>query len=114
MKAFGNVEVDSRKVYVRFGFGFNHNVEDVIALITTCERVKQIRGVTYLRKDRKEGDETRKAGVIAQEVEKVLPEVVIEQENGKSVDYGNMVSLLIEAIKEQQVQIEELKSKINN
>lgn len=40
MANFGNVEVDSRKVYVRFGFGFNHNVEDVIALLSTCEKVQ--------------------------------------------------------------------------
>ena len=40
MSNFGNVEVDSRKVYVRFGFGFNHNIEDVVALLATCEKVQ--------------------------------------------------------------------------
>lgn len=53
----------------------------------------------------------RQAGVIAQEVEQVLPEVVSESDEGiKSVSYGNMVALLIEAMKEQQRQIEELKA----
>jgi hypothetical protein len=52
-------------------------------------------------------------GVIAQELEKVLPSLVHETENGKSVMYSNMVGLLIEAIKEQQIQIDELKNKIN-
>jgi hypothetical protein len=52
-------------------------------------------------------------GVIAQETEKVLPEVVQQDGNGRySVAYGNIVGVLIEAIKEQQLQIEELKLKI--
>ena len=53
-------------------------------------------------------------GVIAQEIEKVLPEVVTTRSNGyKAVNYEKIVALLIEAIKEQQIQIDELKTKIN-
>ena len=53
-------------------------------------------------------------GVIAQEVEEILPEVVETNEDGtKSVSYGNIVGLLIEAIKEQQIRIEELEEKLN-
>ena len=52
-------------------------------------------------------------GVIAQEVEKVLPELVVESDGTKSVSYGNIVGVLIEAIKEQQVRIEELERKSN-
>ena len=52
-------------------------------------------------------------GVIAQEVEKVLPELVVENDGVKSVSYGNIVGVLIEAIKEQQVRIEELERKLN-
>lgn len=56
----------------------------------------------------------RYVGVIAQEILKVLPEAVSEDTNGHySVAYGNMAALFIEAIKEQQQQIEELKSIIN-
>ena len=70
-----------------------------------------IRGVTYNRNDIE--DAPRHSGVIAQEVEKVLPEVVQTDEDGiKTVAYGNMVGLLIEAIKEQQAQIDELKAKL--
>ena len=51
-------------------------------------------------------------GVLAQEIEKVLPEVVATRDNGyKAVKYEKIVPLLIEAIKEQQKQIDELKSK---
>ena len=52
-------------------------------------------------------------GVIAQEIEKVLPEVVTTRDNGyMAVRYEKIVALLIEAIKEQQLQIDELKSKL--
>jgi len=61
-----------------------------------------MRGVSFTKQAE------RGIGVIAQEVEKVLPEVVHEGEY-KSVAYGNMVGVLIEAIKEQQKQIDELK-----
>jgi hypothetical protein len=55
----------------------------------------------------------REMGVIAQEVEAVVPELVFTDENGlKSVAYANTVALLIEAIKEQQQQINELKGRI--
>jgi hypothetical protein len=88
-------------------------VKDNISIIDNAvDKVMQIRGVTFTRIDRAD-TERRHAGVIAQEVEVVLPEVVDTDEFGtKSVAYGNMVGLLIEAIKEQQKQIEELKRMI--
>jgi hypothetical protein len=53
-------------------------------------------------------------GVIAQEVMEVIPEVVLgSEETNYSVAYGNMVGLLIEAIKEQQAYINTLEDKIN-
>ena len=53
-------------------------------------------------------------GVIAQEIEEVLPEVVTTRENGyKGVRYEKITPLLIEAIKEQQKQIDELKAIVN-
>ena len=77
-----------------------------ISVITNAlSKVAAIRGVTFDR----EGQTDRKAGVIAQEVEAVLPEVVKTDELGyKSVCYGNMVSVLIEAIKELTERVEEL------
>jgi hypothetical protein len=89
-------------------------VKDNVTVIgNAVDKVMQIRGVTFTRNDRADTD-TRHAGVIAQEVEAVLPEVVSTDEFGmKSVAYGNMVSLLIEAIKEQQAQITELKRTID-
>jgi len=54
-------------------------------------------------------------GLIAQEVKNVVPEAVIEREDGfLGVNYGNMVAHLIEAIKEQQYQIVELKGEVDD
>ena len=70
-----------------------------------------MRGVEY---DRNDMDGQHQIGVIAQEIEKVIPEVVNQDENSglKSVSYGNITAVLIEAVKEQQKQIEELKQEI--
>ena len=80
------------------------------------DKVLKLRGVRFNKTEK--GDPDKKyIGVIAQEVEEILPEVVkkADDERGTlSVDYGNMVGLLIEAIKDQQKQIEELKAKLED
>jgi hypothetical protein len=75
--------------------------------------VLKLRAVSYNRIDT--DDKTTKIGFIAQEIEKIVPEVVSydKLEDRYSVSYGNVTALLVEAIKEQQTQIEELKSIIN-
>ena len=61
----------------------------------------------------KEFPDERRAGVVAQEVEEVLPEVVGESEDGmKHVAYGNMVALLIESQKEMMAKSRELEAEI--
>jgi len=74
---------------------------NVEVIPSALEKVLRIRGVTFEKLDATEETQRRHAGVIAQEVEEVLPEVVYTAADGtKSVAYGNMVGLLIEAIKE--------------
>jgi hypothetical protein len=73
-------------------------------------KISQINGVTYLRTDTPET--VRHTGVIAQEVEAVLPEVVATGLDGyKVVAYGNMIGLLVEAIKELKAEVDALKGK---
>ena len=90
--------------------------KDIVTIDNPINKIKQMRGVYY-----KEIETDRaRTGVIAQELEKVLPEVVMDIEDtnpttgettsSKAVDYGNMVGLLIEAIKEQQDEIERLRA----
>jgi hypothetical protein len=75
---------------------------DIQTIDNALDKVMNMRGVSYTKQAEKG------VGVIAQEIEKVLPEVVTDGEY-KSVAYGNIVGVLIEAIKEQQKQIDELK-----
>jgi len=68
-------------------------------------KVMQLNGVSF---DWKETQQPS-MGVIAQELEKVFPELVKQSDSHKSVNYNGLIGVLIEAIKEQQKQIEELK-----
>jgi len=71
-------------------------------------KVLQINGVTFNWKNTQE----ESVGVIAQEVEKILPQLVRETEGKKSLNYNGLIGLLVEAIKEQQKQIDELKKNL--
>jgi hypothetical protein len=73
------------------------------------EKVLSLRGVEYDRIDNKE----HQIGVIAQEVEKIIPYVVYGEET-KSVAYGNMIGLLIEAVKDLTIEVQNLKDKLND
>jgi 5-hydroxyisourate hydrolase-like protein (transthyretin family) len=75
---------------------------DIKTLDNSLEKVKLLRGVSYT-KDGKPG-----IGLIAQEVEKVLPEVVHQSDEFKAVAYGNIIGVLIEAVKELSSRVEEL------
>ena len=85
-------------------------VKDNIQTIEyALEKVLKLRGVEFDRNDL--DGKPHQIGVIAQEIEKVIPEVVITNDDGlKSVAYGNLSGLLIEAIKELKAEIDELKS----
>ena len=76
---------------------------DIVTIPDALEKVKALRGVNFTK------DGEASTGVIAQEVQKVIPEVV--QENGEylSVAYGNLVGVLIEAVKELSAEVESLK-----
>jgi hypothetical protein len=84
---------------------------NVETLSGSLDAVMSMRGVSF---DWIESGKSE-VGVIAQEVEEVIPDLVNTNEQGiKSVKYGNMVAVLIEAIKDQQKQIDELKAQLNS
>ena len=83
---------------------------DIQPIENAIETTKQLNGVTFKWRDNNQPS----LGLIAQEVEKVLPEVVNNDADGiKSVNYSSLVGLLVEAIKEQEVRIQELERKLN-
>jgi hypothetical protein len=95
--AFGTVSDRNRK-------------ENIVKIENALDKVSQISGYTF----NYIGDDTPMTGVIAQELEEVLPEVVYETASvdgtqSKAVRHGNIVGLLIESIKELKAEIEELK-----
>jgi hypothetical protein len=94
--------------------------QNIEVIDNALDKVKQLKGITYTLKS----DGNRLTGLIAQDLEKVLPEAVytsetipdeingIEAEEHLAIRYGNTVGLLVEAIKEQQEQIETLTAKV--
>jgi len=99
------------------GRGLGHPVSDswetyssrrwktnIQTLPNALAKVEQLRGVSYDQKD----SGKHEVGVIAEEVGKVVPEVVTYEDNGKDargVDYSRLTALLIEAVKQQQKEI---------
>ena len=79
--------------------------EDIQTIENPLEKVQALRGVSYKWKDTGRKD----IGLVADEVQEVLPELVVEKGH-KHIDYGHMIGLLVEAMKEQQKEIEELKN----
>lgn len=84
--------------------------ENIKTLDNALSKILMMRGVSFTWK----GTNDKSIGLIAQEVEHILPEVVSTSEDGiKSVSYDSIIGLLIEGIKEQQQTIEQMKSSIN-
>ena len=85
---------------------------DIETIDNALDKVDNLRGVTY--KMIEDASHTEKVGVIAQEVEEILPQVVRtadDEMQTKSVDYGKLCAVLIEAVKELKKEVEELKGK---
>jgi len=86
--------------------------ENIVTVDRALEKVNNLRGVYYTRTDSE--DKKTKLGVIAQEILEVVPEVVGQDNDGMyNVSYGNLAGLFIEAIKEQQTQIENQQTQID-
>jgi len=85
--------------------------ENIETIPNALDKVLNLRGVEFDRIDKE--DNTHEIGVIAQEVEEVIPEVVLTNTEGiKSVAYGNLVGLLIESIKELKAEVNDLKAQV--
>jgi len=93
--------------------------KNIIPLVNPLQKILALNGYTYeWRKDEfpdKKFKTGKDIGLIAQEVEKIVPEVVYTDDNemqSKSIDYAKLVPLLIEGMKEQQKEIDALKREI--
>ncbi len=112
LEVAGNIKTNSQTLNSDMRFK-----KDIMPLNGALEKVNNLQGVTYNWrvdefKDRNFSEKSN-LGIIAQEVEKVVPEVVRTSSDGyKSVEYSKLVPLLIEGIKEQQKIISELSERL--
>ncbi|MCB9211664.1 MAG: tail fiber domain-containing protein [Ignavibacteriales bacterium] len=83
--------------------------QNILTISSALEKVKKLRGVNYEWKDKERYSKGVQMGFIAQEVEKVIPELVENTNDHYSMQYAPVTALLVEALKEQQKTIEELK-----
>jgi hypothetical protein len=115
----GNLHVDADVVAFSTSVSDEKLKDNVKTISNPLDKVMALRGVEFdWNKGNRKGQ--KDLGLIAQEVEKVLPEIVrekkmafIDNETYKTIDYDKVVGLLIEAIKEQQEQINKLEDKLN-
>lgn len=116
-KSFGYVGTAALSQIVSYAFTnppdirFKKNIEN---LSYGLAAVMKIRSVSYDLKDGK--NDKKLLGFIAQEVEKIIPEIVTTNQDEmayKAVDYVKMVPVLVKAIQDQQKQINKLKALIN-
>jgi hypothetical protein len=83
---------------------------NIISLGSTLAKLLQIDGKTYtMKKDEKK---KQKIGLLAQDIEKVFPELVSESNGIKSVNYQGLVPVLINALKEQDSKMKEQETRI--
>ncbi|MFC1711732.1 tail fiber domain-containing protein [Patescibacteria group bacterium] len=85
--------------------------ENITTIDNAMEKISQLRGVTFTWID---GDSQKKVGMVAQEVQQVVPELVFENQTDGylGINYGETTGLLIEGIKEQQLEISALDEKV--
>ena len=111
----GSALVIQSSGYVQMAYGYGTTSDERIktnikTIENALDKTLLLRGVEY--NDIRIEPERKKIGLISQEVELIVPEVVrtSEEDGIKSIEYQNLVGLLVEAIKEQQKQINELKN----
>jgi hypothetical protein len=110
--------IDATNDVVAFSSSDIRFKENIVPIENALDKISKISGNTYDWKAENKiehGYEGNDVGVIAQEIEAVLPQLVQTRENGfKAVKYDKLVALLIEGIKEQQTQIEKLRMDLDN
>jgi hypothetical protein len=88
--------------------------KDIITISQALQKVLEMNGVYFTWKD--DDLNNRRVGFLAQEMEKVLPEVVFTNpiDGLKGINYAELTAVLVQAIKEQQTQIQSDKSEIHS
>lgn len=116
--ATGFIDIECRTLFTNSDKNLKENIipladDKTLLLGSNIAKIEQLKGVSYTWKDDK--DKKLQVGFLAQDVESVIPEAVITNDSTKikSMAYTAIIPYLVEAIKEQQSQIEALKKQVN-
>jgi len=105
-------EIEASGDVIAFGSSDKRLKDNIEPIEDPLEKMDKIGGYTFIWNDKQSTYEGKDVGVIAQEIEEVLPEVVTTRGSGfKAVKYEKIVPLLIESIKELKQEVDEIKQK---
>ena len=109
------LDTQSSGVYVTGSVSESSDIalkENIQPLTNSLNTLKQINGYSYKFKDTEKETGVKSLGLIAQEVEKVYPDLVQGEEGSKSLQYSGLIAPLLESIKELSTEVEALKNKV--
>jgi hypothetical protein len=84
--------------------------KDLVKIEEALDKIKSLTGYTFTLTE----SDTRSSGLIAQDVERILPEVIGGNDEKKTLNYGAMLGLVVEAIKELDDKLEDIRNSISN
>jgi hypothetical protein len=112
LKNISGSQIEASGDVIAFGSSDRNLKDNIQPIKNSLEKVDKIGGYTFVWNDKQDTYEGSDVGVIAQEIEEVLPEVVMTRGSGyKAVKYEKIVPLLIESIKELKQEVDEIKQK---
>ena len=112
-QAFFSVPIECSQDIVAYASSDERFKDNITAIANPIDKLKAIGGYTFDWNNNQDTYRGKDIGVVAQEIQAVLPEIVVDRADGfKAVRYEKLVALLIEVAKDQQLQIDELKAKL--
>ena len=112
LKNISGSQIEASGDVIAFGSSDKRLKDNIEPIEDPLEKMDKIGGYTFIWNDKQSTYEGKDVGVIAQEIEEVLPEVVTTRGSGfKAVKYEKIVPLLIESIKELKQEVDEIKQK---
>ena len=112
LKNISGSQIEASGDVIAFGSSDERLKDNIKPITEPLWKVSQIGGYTFDWNDKQDTYEGHDVGVVAQEIHKVLPEVVAERSNGYlGVKYEKIVPLLIESIKELKKEVDDIKQK---
>jgi hypothetical protein len=119
LQSDGDLHVDGDVIAYSTTISDQRLKDDIKTIDNALETIEKLRGVSYVWNNGKRKNQ-KDIGLIAQEVEKVIPEIVhdkkmplIDDEVYKTIDYEKLIGVLIESVKELSAEVKELRSQIN-